>query len=188
MVYKQWKSEASGAYISILKYQDRSLLFDYFLTRILNSLGRFQDEVVLPSNITEPTIYAREIFALQVQDIDIKSFSGEVLNVNLGTFEEALQLSTSISEEALQTTMEVISNATASISLPSTIFSGYQEEENQTVRLSYSVFLLDALYQSTNQAAKNLSIGTIIVALRLGDTTVNQMQITLNTTFSVDEV
>lgn len=128
-------------------------------------------------------------FALQVQDITMESFSGETLNVNLGSFEEALSLNSSIPEQALQTTMEVLLNATASITLPPTILTDVQEGEERSQRLSYSVFLRDILFQSPNQTANNLSIGTIIIALRLRNITVDQtLSVPLNTAFSISRV
>ena len=162
--------------------------------RILNSLGRFQDEIVLSENVTAPIVYARKSFALQIQDVTTHSFDGETFNVDLGSFEEALYLNTSIPEKALQSAMEVLANVTASISLPPSLLSDLQGGENiyrdeAVQRLSYSVFLTDALFQSPNQTASNLSIGTIIVALRLKNVTVNQtLTIPINTTFRINKV
>ena len=70
--------------------------------RIIESLGRFQDEVVLNATTNGSQVFTREKFAIQVRDVDIDSFSGEVFNVDLGSFEEALILNTSIPEEAIQ--------------------------------------------------------------------------------------
>ena len=91
--------------------------------------------------------------------------------------------------------MEVLANATASISLPPSLLSDLQGGEEvyrdeAVQRLSYSVFLTDALFQSPNQTARNLSIGTIIVALRLRNValTMNQtLTVPVNTTFHIDD-
>lgn len=159
----------------------------FYILRILNSLGRFQDEVVITTNTTK--IYTQMTFALQVQDVSTESFSGETLSVDLGSFEEALSLNTSIPEHALQTTMEALSDATASITLPSNIFTAVQGGEKRSQRLSYGIFLRDILFQSPNQTANNLSIETIIIALRLPNTTVDQtLSVPLNTAFSISRV
>ena len=163
-----------------------------FTFRILSSLGRFQDEVVLPPNTTEPKVYARETFALQVRDVDTKSFSGETFNVDLGSFEEAIHLNTSIPEQALQTTMEVLADATVSITVPREILGGRQNREirepDETQRLSYSVFIADTLFQSPNQTSRNnLSIGSIIAAIRLRNVAA-ELTVPLNATFRISEV
>ena len=166
------------------------------ILRILNSIGRFQDEVALPPNTTTPIVYARESFAIQVQDVNAETFSGEALNVDLGSFEEALRLNTSIPEEALLTTMEALVNVTASIAVPSSLLTDLQSLEEgiarralEFQRLSYSVFLTDILFLSPNQSANNLSIGTIILALRLRNITLDQiLKMPLNTTFRFSNV
>ena len=90
--------------------------------------------------------------------------------------------------------MEVLVNVTASISLPPSLLSDLQggeevRRDDAVQRLSYSVFLTDALFQSPNQTARNLSIGTIIVALRLRSVTENQtLTMPINTTFRINEV
>ena len=159
-----------------------------FFLRILSSLERFQGRVVLPPNITKAKLYVRETFALQAHDIDIESFSGEVFNADVGSFEEALKINNSIPEKALQTTLEVLSNATASISIPPNFFSSHQREESKRARLCYSVFLKDTLFFSPNQTSGNLSIGTIIAAVWLQYDTVSQTQIPFKITFRIDKV
>ena len=162
--------------------------------RILNSLGRFQDEIVLSKNVTAPIVYAQKSFALQIQDVTTESFEGEAFNVDLGSFKEAIRLNTSIPQEALQTAMAVLANVTASISLPPSLLSDLQggkevSRDDAVQRLSYSVFLTDTLFQSPNQTAMNLSIGTIIIALRLRNVTVNQtLTMPINTTFRINNV
>ena len=171
-----------------------SIIYPLSNVRILNSLGRFQDEIVLSKNVTVPIVYAQKSFALQIQDVTTQSFDGETFNVNLGSFEEAIRLNTSIPEKALQTAMEVLVNVTASISLPPSLLfdlqGGEEVRRDEAVqRLSYSLFLTDALFQSPNQTARNLSIGTIIVALRLRNVAVNQtLTMPINTTFRINKV
>lgn len=171
--------------------QQNTLYMDLFIIcnilRILNSLGRFQDEVLIPTNTTK--VYTQMTFALQVQDVSTESFSGETLNVDLGSFEEALSLNTSIPEQALQTTMEALSDATASITIPPNILTAVQGGEKRLQRLSYGVFLKDILFQSPNQTANNLSIETIIIALRLPNITVDQtLSVPLHTAFGISRV
>ena len=171
-----------------------STIYPLSNVRILNSLGRFQDEIVLSKNVTAPIVYAQKSFALQIQDVTTQSFDGETFNVDLGSFEEAIRLNTSIPEKALQTTMEVLVNVTASISLPPSLLSDLQggeevRRDEAVQRLSYSLFLTDALFQSPNQTARNLSIGTIIVALRLRNVAVNQtLTMPINTNFRINKV
>ena len=159
--------------------------------RIIESLGRFQDEVMLNA-INGSQIFFFFFFAIQVRDIDINSFSGEVFSVDLGPFEEALNHSSLIPEEAIQVTMETLANVTASITVPPNLITDLQHEANQSVesqRLSYSVFLSDVLFMSPNQTAQNMSIGTVIIALRLRELVLSETLTTLiDASFRLSEV
>lgn len=149
---------------------------------------------MLPPNITTPMVYARDTFALQVRNVNTESFNGETFNVDLGSFEKAVSLNTSIPEQSLRTVMEVLANATASITVPREILSDIQNrgirETDETQRVSYSVFLGDILFQSPNQTTRNnLSIGSIITAIRLRNVAADhRLTVPLNTTFRISEV
>lgn len=117
-------------------------------------------------------IFGFKKFALQLQDIDPDVFKGQTLTVDVGSVEDALD-----SEErfgnSLKTSemvMKVLENSTAAVHLPHSFFSSIMEcmEDDDSnsgqLRLSYSVFLTDILFQSRNQS---VDIGSIIVTTRL---------------------
>ena len=157
----------------------------------------FVDEVQLSPNETVQT-FALESFALQIQNVESGSFEGQVFTAKLGSVEEAMNISGLIDRDALVlvSLMEALANTTAnltaSISIPETLFDdspGNDTRGNQTVqRLSYSVFLTDSLFQSPEQAEEDLTIGTIIIAMRLRDTVNETLSEPVNITFQTSQV
>ena len=110
-------------------------------------------------------IFSQRNYALQVQDIDREVFQGETFNVDLGSVEEAINNTGNIDQDALVTMMETLRYATGSIQVPQSVLDVCATAEN--LRLSYSVFLNYVLFQSPNQTANNLVIGTVVLGIRL---------------------
>ena len=127
--------------------------------------------LVTPDNSSK-AVFGFETYALQLQDIDPSLFNGQLFTVNLGSVENAMELNRDI-EESLMTSemaMEVLRNSTASVELPNDLLDsipGCAGDMNPELRLSYSVFLTDNLFQSP-QTQNKTDIGSIIVAVRLG--------------------
>ena len=151
------------------------ILLHVTVFRVLESLSAFLNGVILPENGTvNRTIFAFKTFALQVVEIDPHQFSGQTFTVNLGTVEDAMNITDKIQEDALVTSqiiMEILTNATASINIPENLINEQQScELNTSVlysqRLSYSVFLSDILFQDLNQSQYE-EIGSIIIAAQL---------------------
>ena len=90
--------------------------------------------------------------------------------------------------KSMVTMMEVLSNATASLQVPSTIFN--DDAQNVTQRLSYSVFTTDMLFQSEETASGDLTVGSIIVGVKVAPRDGNTTQRTTdnNTTMLEEEI
>ena len=117
-----------------------------------------------------------------MQDVSRDSFLGEVFSVDLGTVQQSLNNSDQIDQTRLITTMDALSNATASLQVPSTIFdrnqmSSYTDSPKQ--RLSYGLFLTGALFQTEEITSGRFAVGSIIVTLNLNysrESAVEQLQ------------
>ena len=139
--------------------------------------------------------FVHRSYALQVQDIDPQLFRGETFSANLGSVDEAQDLSEEISQQALTVNMEMLVNVTitvnttASVRLPDSLFEQLVECGNGTVqRLSYSVFLTDVLFQSFDQDDTEI-IGTIILGVRLRCAMNNtSLSMPVTVTFQTSEV
>ena len=133
-----------------------------FLLRILNSLTRFSDEVVINSTEDKQRLtVAKENYALQVQEIDPSLFAGDSFNVDLGTVEEAMNTSGNIDPQALLTLLSPLSNATGSLSVSERVVA---DCNSSNVRLGYSVFVSSSLFPTESV---NTTVASIILNLRL---------------------
>ena len=116
-------------------------------------------------------------FALQIEEIDTDAFNNQTFTVALGPVEQARNGSNSIDQRALITKdgeMDSARNkreATASMKLPPLLLRGCIDPETNTSsptssrqRLSYSVFLTDALFLPMNRTLNK--VGSIVVAAR----------------------
>ena len=132
---------------------------------MLESLERFLDEVEINTlNSTEnTTMFLYQTFALQVQNVDPSSFEEQTLNVDLGSVEEAMNITGSIDNSALITAMEFLNNATAAIHISNELLK-YCTLGERAQRLSYSVFLFDTFFRSQDPLMR---IGSLIIAARL---------------------
>lgn len=115
------------------------------------------------------TVFGFDTYALQLQDIVPSLFNGQTFAINRGSVEDAKETERNIQDSLLTSVMVIdILQTTASIQLPNNFFDsikGCTNESSVGIRLSYSVFLTDILFQSElNQSV----IGSIIVAARLG--------------------
>ena len=136
------------------------LTAQYF--RILSSLRTFGDAVVFDQDNEEQSqIFSRRNFALQVQEVDPNEFAGESFNVDLGSVEEAMNLSQNISSSALQTLASSRSNATGSLSVDENILKG---SNSSKVRLGYTVFVSSTLFPT---ASNNTTVASVIFHLSL---------------------
>lgn len=145
------------------------------LHRVLESLTRFLNEVEIESdtyttsNTTSNIIvFSYRTFALQIQNINLTSFKGQTFNVDLGPVEEAMKITRSIDDIALITlenTTDILHNATASIYISEELLEYcFNTVEENVHRLSYTVFLTDAFFQTPNSSQK---IGSLIIAAKL---------------------
>ena len=150
--------------------------------------------VVLTNETNNKTIFGFVTYALQVQEFDPLKFNGQMFTVNLGSVEEAMN-STGIQEKDLITSeivMSVLTNATASVRIPSDLIHemGYTDNNCQVEslnssqhRLGYSVFLSDILFQSLTQS--QYRVGSIIISVRLKCLESN-LTMPIQTTFRTD--
>ena len=154
------------------------------------------DRVEISNDTSNQTVFAFKAFALQVQTLDPAEYQGQTFSIDLGSVEESMRLGQNIEERDLVTSdmvMDAVTGATASIQLPedllecfnSSVCNSTSTSFNVTAhRLSYSVFLLDTLFQNVNQS--HLKIGSIIVAARLRDTENITLNTPVQTTFQIN--
>ena len=146
------------------------------LFRVLDSLARFSDLLDLSaSGNASEVIFGFDTYALQLQDVDPDLFNGQTFTVNLGSVEDALQSNGNLgaSLNTSEMVMNILVNhTTSSVKLPENFFTGsmngsIENGSNSTneLRLSYTVFLTDILFQSPNQSS--VDIGSIVVSTRL---------------------
>ena len=140
------------------------------INRILDNLAAFSDMLELNSS-EKKAVFGFNRYALQLQDIDDK-FKGQTFTVDLGPAEEAMKTEGNIRDSlaTFEETMKVLENSTASVQLPANFSDSVQGCANESgptnlLRLSYSVFLTDILFQSGQEGR---GVGSIIVATRLG--------------------
>ena len=149
------------------------------MNRVLDSLENFHDRVILSddeNNTFQERVFAFETFALQLQEVDHETYQAQTFTVNLESIEDISNISGKIPVESLmiQDTVTVMENTTASIQLPDDLLDHLVDcnEVNTsagnttlTRRLSYSVFLSNALFQSTE--VNKYELGSVIVAARM---------------------
>ena len=164
--------------------------------RLLESLEKFLDRVEISNDTSNQTVFAFKAFALQVQTLDPAEYQGQTFSIDLGSVEESMRLGQNIEEHDLVTSdmvMDAVTGATASIQLPEDLLECFNSSMcNSTStsfnitarRLSYSVFLLDTLFQNVNQS--HLKIGSIIVAARLRDADNTALSTPVQTTFQIN--
>ena len=141
---------------------------------------------------TNQTVFAFKAFALQVQTLDPAEYQGQTFSVDVGSVEESMKLEQKIDKRDLITSdmvMDAVTGVTASIQLPENLLECFNScnltSTNATAhRLSYSVFLLDTLFQNVNQS--HLKIGSIIVAARLRDADNTTLNVSIRTTFQTN--
>ena len=119
-------------------------------------------------------IFGFDTYALLLQDVDPDFFDGQTFTVNLGSVEEALQSDSTLgaSLNTSEMVMDILVITTSSVKLPENFFTGSMNrsmengsDNTNELRLSYTVFLTDILFQSPNQS--RFDIGSIIVSTRL---------------------
>ena len=142
------------------------------------------------TNTTTAT-FTRKTYALQLHDVDTSNFQGQTLSIDLGSVQEAMSISSNIREEAIDTiegNKVFLNNRTASVQVPASVFRDLSQNDVQQ-RLSYTVFVRDTLFQSSDENQSNLTVGSIIVAVRVnGSSASGNLSTTINVTFQASEV
>ena len=101
-----------------------------------------------------------------------------------------MSISGNIREEAIETIsgIKAFLNRTASVQVPVSVFQDLGQSNGQQ-RLSYAVFVRDTLFQSSDENQSNLTVGSIIVAVRVNGTTASgNLSTPINVTFQASEV
>ena len=127
-----------------------------------------------------------------MNDIDTNTFQGQTLSVDLGSVQQAMNINSNIREAAIQTiegnNVSVFLNRTASVQVPASVFRNLGQSSGHQ-RLSYSVFVRDTLFQSSDENQSNLTVGSIIVAVRVnGSTASGNLSTPITVTFQASEV
>ena len=158
------------------------------LCRLLDSLTSFTNNLAIP-NSTSAT-FTQKTYALQVNDINTSNFQGQTLSVDLGSVQEAMSISGNIREEAIEKAagVKAYQNSTASVQVPESVFQDLGQSSGQQ-RLSYAVFVRDTFFQSSDENQSNLTVGSVIVAVRVNGTTASgNLSTPINVTFQASEV
>ena len=146
----------------------------------------FSDNVPL-QNGSNTTTFTRKTFALLVKEVDVMTFSDETLFINLGTVEEATNTSEEIDPNSLVVSTSNIANTsavtTAEVEVPQTALIG---EGKPTQRLSYTVFANDSLFQSADEIQNNITLGSIVVSVRVNVS--NELPNPIRVTFLINRV
>ena len=125
-----------------------------------------------------------------MNNINASNFEGETLSVDLGSVQDAMSISGNIKGEAIETTSgeQVYQNRTASVQVPASVFQDLGQSSEQQ-RLSYAVFVRDTLFQSSDENQSNLTVGSIIVAVRVNGTAASgNLSAPITVTFQASEV
>ena len=152
------------------------------------SLETFLDNLDLSTvnqtSSSNRTALTFETFALQVEDVNTDTFNGQTFTVALGLVEQARNVSNAIDQRALiietgegssRNKRAVDGNnteaATATLQVQPMFFGDCVSSKTNTSsssssrqRLSYSVFLTDALFLPVNRTINK--VGSIVVAAR----------------------
>ena len=165
--------------------------------RVLESLANFQDRalLVIGNDSTNETTFAFEKFAIRIQNIGPEVYQCYSFSAGLGSIEDTLNIKGIIPENTLiasDTTMKVLTNATASVQLPedlldhlNTCNKSNSSSPSMSRRLSYSPFLSDALFQ--NEEQRHLKLGSLIIAARIRCGTNSVLNTSILTTFHINE-
>ena len=154
--------------------------------RLLESLGRFLDKVKIDTMNTTGniTVFSYQTFSHQLQNVNCSSFEGQTFNVDLGSVEEAMNITGRIDNSALITvenSMDPLKYATAAIHIPKNLLEHCTPGENTcTQRISYSVFLFDTFFRPQNSLKK---IDSLIIAVRLKCGENGTLPVAVNATF-----
>lgn len=130
--------------------------------RIRNSITTLQATVNISAN--ETIMFTRNTFAIQVKSVKSDEYVGQVFNVDLGSIEQAMNLSKEIKEEDLKTLMEALDNSTASISAAGPLLNqraGCPVGGDR--RIGYSVFRTTSLFPTNDSdTVTSLIIGITV--------------------------
>ena len=132
--------------------------------RILEAIGSIVGDIPV-GNISEPVVITRRTFALSVQQVDLDQFMelGQTFSANLGDFSN-LNMNESIDSSDLSFELRTTTQATASVRLPSNLFSAVPNVTSNT-RITHTVFLSDSLFLRRN--SNDLEVGGIIISARV---------------------
>lgn len=146
-----------------------------FLVRLFESLRRFVNMVPMPNNSTNDTLaFALNNFAILLQDVDPRNFSGEAFSVNLGPIQEAVNNTSRINEESLVTMMAPLPNATASAELPESLFTtNTPGNPVPRRRVTFSVFLTNTLFLTPETDCTNSTIGSVVLGIGVNNSVPN---------------
>ena len=125
-----------------------------------------------------------------MNDIDTSNFQGQTLSIDVGSVQEAMSINRNIREEAIETAagIKAYQNSTASVQVPESVFQDLGQSGGQQ-RLSYAVFVRDTFFQSSDENQSNLTVGSIIVAVRVNGTTASgNLSTPITVTFQASEV
>ena len=132
--------------------------------RILEAIGYIVGDIPV-GNISKPVVITRRTFALSVQQVDLDQFMelGQNFSANLGDFSN-LNMNESIDSSDLSFELRTTTQATASVRLPSNLFSAVPNVTSNT-RITHTVFLSDSLFLRRN--SNDLEVGGIIISARV---------------------
>ena len=142
-------------------------------SRLLTTINDFTDNVQV-SNTTNSTTFVQRSYAIRITNINTNEFVGETLTFNLGSVDDVMSGDSVINSSAITTVAGTEQNVrgavTAAVRIPMSIFEELGVNNNEVQRLSYSVFTLGTLFQSSDVNQSNLTLGSVVVSIRVNGT------------------
>lgn len=149
----------------------------HFFQRILSILGDFADNIQL-SNNTGSVIFMQNSFSIQVTNVNTEDYSGQTVIIDSGPFEYKMDKGSSPDSGTINTfpgtSLEISQNVTAAVKIPTSIFKDLGlngSNSSMMERISVLVFTETQPFQSSDENQSNLTLGSIVVAVRVNSST-----------------
>ena len=136
------------------------MIYSQFLHRIINSLSQFTSQVKLPRNSTNVT-FTFQSYGIQLFDVSPETFQGQNFAVNLGSLQNARNLSNPLNIENISD--ELDNDATLYVQVAPETLENSQDSAN---RLSFVVYRQDSIFlNNTNATESGITIDSLVVSV-----------------------
>ena len=143
--------------------------------RLLEAIQSVIDEIPIV-NVTRPVTIVQNTFAVSAQPVDDEVLErGQTFALNLFNFNQNASIgsgSLSFNESAMP--------PTASIQLPSSLFSILLSNHTNGSRITNSVFLTDALFQRRNVTRGSLEVASVVISASVVTVDSREIEVTID--------